>query len=54
MGHHRFGGFRRVLVAAGAVGLLLGTLTTTEASAPAPQASLDMYTATVDRATEGG
>ncbi|HEX2041236.1 MAG TPA: M14 family zinc carboxypeptidase [Acidimicrobiales bacterium] len=52
MGHHRFGGFRRALVAAGAVGLLLGTLTTTAAGAPARQASLDMYTATVDRATE--
>jgi hypothetical protein len=50
--HHRFGGFRRVLVSAGAAGLLVATLTTTAASAPAPQASLDMYTAAVDRATE--
>jgi hypothetical protein len=52
MSHHRFNWYRRALVSAAAVGLFLVSLTTTSAAAPVPQASLDAFTATVDRAGE--
>ncbi len=52
MSRRRSRGVSRALISFGAVGLLVGTLSTTAASAPSGGAALDMYTAAVDRATE--